>query len=142
MSSDKTKKFRGSRTCGGGTMKNRRGGGSRGGKGNAGKCKHHAIRAFLRNDSYGKHGFSRPQTVIHTVTTANVGEIDEFSETWVAEGLATRQDDEIHINLDELGINKVLGSGSVTRKLVLTSSAFSRSAVSKLEAAGGRIIEL
>lgn len=31
MSKEKTKKFRGSRTCGGGTHKNRRGGGSRGG---------------------------------------------------------------------------------------------------------------
>lgn len=140
--SDKTKKFRGSRTCGGGTHKNRRGAGNRGGRGNAGKCKHHAVRAFLNNDSYGKHGFSRPQTVIHTVTTANIGEIDELSEAWVTTGLATRQDDEIHINLDELGINKVLGSGSVTKKLVLTSSAFSKSAVAKLEAAGGRIVEL
>ena|SRR5665648_474362 len=140
--SDKTKKFRGSRTHGCGTHKNRRGAGNRGGRGNSGKCKHHAIRAFLNNDSYGKHGFSRPQAVIQTVATANIGEIDELSETWITKGLATRQNDEIHINLEELGINKVLGSGFVTKKLVLTSGVFSKSAISKLEAAGGRIVEL
>ncbi|MDD1668181.1 MAG: 50S ribosomal protein L15, partial [Methanomicrobiales archaeon] len=41
MPVNKRSKYRGSRTCGGGTHKNRRNGGSRGGRGFAGGCKHH-----------------------------------------------------------------------------------------------------
>jgi ribosomal protein L15 len=56
MSKTKTKKFRGSRTCGGGTTKNRRGAGNRGGRGRAGGCKHHNVRAMQLGYAYGKHG--------------------------------------------------------------------------------------
>ena len=47
------KKFRGSRTCGGGTHKNRRGAGNRGGRGKAGGRKHHFVRATMRGNSNG-----------------------------------------------------------------------------------------
>ncbi|MGZ4936126.1 MAG: 50S ribosomal protein L15, partial [Halobacteriota archaeon] len=50
---DKTKKFRGSRTCGGGTHKNRRGAGNRGGRGHAGGCKHHFVKELKLGRGYG-----------------------------------------------------------------------------------------
>lgn len=142
MSKQKTKKFRGSRTCGGGTHKNRRGGGSRGGRGMAGGCKHHFVRNYKQGITYGKHGFKRPLSITSEKVIVNVGEIDEAIEQLVADGLAEQKGDEFHINLIEIGIEKVLGTGKVTKSLFVTSSEFSASAKQKLEGAGGNAIEL
>ncbi|MDD3042062.1 MAG: uL15 family ribosomal protein [Methanosarcinaceae archaeon] len=136
-----TKKFRGSRTCGGGTSKNRRGAGNRGGRGKAGACKHHFVRAMQRGYSYGKHGFKLPAIVSNDVSIVNVGELDELAPYLVEEGLARFEEGIYHINLEDLGIEKVLGSGRVTRSLAVTSDEFSASARAKIEDAGGSCIE-
>jgi large subunit ribosomal protein L15 len=136
-----TKKFRGSRTCGGGTHKNRRGAGNRGGRGKAGGCKHHFVRAMLRGYSYGKHGFKRPDEVSRDISIVNVGELDELAPYLAQEGLAEVKEESYHINLENLGIEKVLGSGRVTKKLVVTSEEFSASAREKIENAGGSCID-
>lgn len=136
-----TKKFRGSRTCGGGTHKNRRGAGNRGGKGKAGGCKHHFVRAMMRGYSYGKHGFNLPPEVSKDVSIVNVGELDELSVYLAEEGLARFEDGAYHINLKDLGIEKVLGSGRVTKNLVVTSGVFSATAREKIESAGGSCVE-
>ncbi|AKB43142.1 MAG: uL15 family ribosomal protein [Methanosarcina vacuolata] len=136
-----TKKFRGSRTCGGGTHKNRRGAGNRGGRGKAGGCKHHFVRAMLRGYSYGKHGFKLPAEISRDVSIVNVGELDELAPYLVEEGLAEIKDGAYHINLENLEIEKVLGSGRVTKNLVVTSEGFSASAREKIEAAGGSCID-
>ena len=135
------KKFRGSRTCGGGTHKNRRGAGNRGGRGKAGGCKHHFVRAMLRGYSYGKHGFKLPAEISRDVSIVNVGELDELAPYLVEEGLAEIKDGAYHINLENLEIEKVLGSGRVTKNLVVTSEGFSASAREKIEAAGGSCID-
>jgi len=64
----KVKKFRGSRTCGGGSHKKRRGAGHRGGRGNAGVHKHKYLK-FIKLEKlglyeFGKHGFTRPKVVV------------------------------------------------------------------------------
>lgn len=137
MSKQKTKKFRGSRTCGGGTHKNRRGGGSRGGRGNAGGCKHHFVRALQRGLSFGKHGFKRPLSTVTDKSIVNVGELDEAIEQLVTDGFAEKKGDAFHINLTSIGIEKVLGSGKITRPLFITASEFSASAKQKIEDARG-----
>lgn len=68
----KVKKFRGSRTCGGGSHKKRRGAGHRGGRGNAGVHKHKYLK-FLKLEKlglyeFGKHGFTRPRAVVEEVS--------------------------------------------------------------------------
>ena len=64
----RVKKYRGSRTCGGGSHKKRRGAGHRGGRGNAGVHKHKYLRfiklAKLGLYEFGKHGFTRPKAVV------------------------------------------------------------------------------
>ncbi len=64
MPKKKVKKIRGSRTCGGGSHKKRRGAGNRGGRGNAGVHKHKYIKFVkLAKEGlyeFGKHGFTRP----------------------------------------------------------------------------------
>lgn len=141
MSKQKTKKFRGSRTCGGGTHKNRRGGGNRGGRGNAGTCKHHFVRAQQRGIYFGKHGFKRPLSVSNDKIIANVGELDEVIEQLVADGFAEKKGDVFHIDLNNIGIEKVLGNGKVTKALFITAGEFSSSAKEKITQANGKAIE-
>ncbi len=142
MSKQKTKKFRGKRTFGGGTHKNRRGGGSRGGRGNAGTCKHHFVRSMQRGLSFGKHGFKRPLSTVKDKVIVNVGEIDESIDQLIKEGMAEKKGDAYHVNLENIGIEKVLGSGQVTRPLFITAGEFSPSAKAKIEEAKGKVIEL
>jgi len=140
MSKQKTKKFRGSRTCGGGTHKNRRGGGSRGGRGNAGTCKHHFVRSMQRGLSFGKHGFKRPLSVTASKVIVNVGEIDETIEQLVIDGLAEKKANGFYIDLANLGFEKVLGSGKVTKPLFISAGEFSSEAKLKIEEAKGQAI--
>ncbi|MGB3907507.1 MAG: uL15 family ribosomal protein [Methanomethylovorans sp.] len=141
MSKSNTKKFRGSRTCGGGTHKNRRGAGNRGGRGRAGICKHHAVRAILLGYDQGRHGFTRPPKTIKHVSVVNVGELDELADELVLDGLAQLEDGQYRIDLTCLDIDKVLGTGRVTKKLAVTAYEFSGLAKEKIEAAGGSCLE-
>jgi large subunit ribosomal protein L15 len=142
MSKQKTKKFRGKRTMGGGTHKNRRGGGSRGGRGNAGTCKHHFVRSMQRGLSFGKHGFKRPLCTANDKVIVNIGELDEAIEQLVVDKLAEKKGNEYHIDLAKLGIEKVLGTGSVSKSLFITASEFSSVARQKIEEAKGNAIVL
>ncbi|SNQ60689.1 uL15m family ribosomal protein [Candidatus Methanoperedens nitratireducens] len=141
MAKQKIKKFRGKRTFGNGTHKNRRGGGSRGGRGNAGTCKHHFVRSMQRGLLFGKHGFKRPLAIVDDCTIVNVGEIDEAIEQLVADGVAEMKGDAFHIDLANLGIEKVLGSGKVTKPLFITASEFSSTAKQKIDEAKGKAVE-
>ncbi len=132
---DKTKKFRGSRTCGGGTHKNRRGAGNRGGRGHAGGCKHHFVKELMLGRGYGDYGFKRPQKVIHSVPVVDVGILDEIAEALVEQKKARVRTGKYYITLDAY---KVLGAGQVSKPLIVTASSFSGRAVEKLEAAGGK----
>lgn len=142
MTKQKTKKFRGKRTFGGGTHKNRRGGGSRGGRGNAGTCKHHFVRSMQRGLLFGKHGFKRPQSVAGDKVIVNIGELDEAIEQLSSEGFAEKKGNSYHINLANIGIEKVLGSGKVTKSLFITAEDFSSVAKQKIEEAKGNAIVL
>jgi len=141
MSKGNTKKFRGSRTCGGGTGKNRRGAGNRGGRGRAGVCKHHAIKAIILGYAQGKHGFTRPPKTVKSVSVVNVGELDELADELVIDGLAQLEEGQYRIDLTCLDIDKVLGTGRVTKKLAVTAYEFSGVAREKIEAAGGSCLE-
>lgn len=120
----KTKERRGMRTYHG-KHKNARGGGSRGGRGDSGKCKHHFMRSMLLGTQMGKHGFVQPNS--YDVPVVNVDVLDQM----------VCQDGKI-----ELGETKVLGRGRVTKKLVVSALGFSAVARSKIEAAGGQAVVL
>jgi large subunit ribosomal protein L15 len=140
MTKQKTHSYRGSRTCGGGTHKNRRGGGSRGGRGHAGACKHHTFRAMQQGWMYGKHGFHRPPACRTYVSALNVGELDELSPYLLEAGAATEANGTVTINLEELGFDKLLGNGRVSKKYVISVGVASASAKAKVEELGGQII--
>jgi len=135
----KTKKFRGSRTCGGGTHKNRRGKGSKGGSGWAGSQKHHSQLAREIGRAQGKYGFHRPQGTTFALNTINVGVLDEALPKWVSLGVAKHSAGAFEVDLDALGYDKLLGSGKVTRKIKVSVESCSPSAQAKIKEAGGAV---
>jgi len=140
MPTNKRSKYRGSRTCGGGTHKNRRGAGNRGGRGRAGINAHHFVKWYkeLGGPVFGKDGFCN-QTAT-PVTAIDIGALDQIVPSLLAQGIAKQEGDAIVINAADMGIEKVLGSGRVTRKFSISASAFSETAKEKIEKMGGKAV--
>ena len=138
MPTNKHSRYRGSRTCGGGTHKNRRGAGNRGGRGRAGINAHHFVKWYkeMGGPVFGKDGFSNSSQC--AVTVMDVGIIDQIVPSLLAQGVAKTDGDTIVINTADMGIDKVLGSGKVTKKLNISAQAFSESARAKIEKMGGK----
>jgi large subunit ribosomal protein L15 len=97
----------------------------------------------MRGLAYGKQGFKRPQKMLSHESIVNVGELDEMAQQLVVEGLARKDGDMFHINLVDLEypIDKVLGNGTITKPMVVTVSNCSAKAKSKIEEAGGTVLE-
>ena len=139
---DKKRRQRGSRTHGGGSHKNRRGAGHRGGRGAAGRDKHE----FHNHPPLGKHGFSRPEAAKDEVVEVQVRELDEDAPLLVAEGTAEADGDAVHLDArdvaedgHEVDAVKLLGGGRVERELHVTADAFTASARELIESAGGSV---
>ena len=137
---NKKRRQRGSRTHGGGSHKNRRGAGHRGGRGNAGRSKHE----FHNHGPLGKHGFKRPEDAQDDVETVSVQKIDEDVPLLVADGVAEETDFGYRVDARDVAddgweadVVKVLGDGSVRNELEVTADAFSASAVELIEEEGG-----
>jgi large subunit ribosomal protein L15 len=135
------KRIRGTRTCGGGSHKKRRGKGSKGGSGNAGAYEHHFVRSLKMGIRKGKHKSQLPRKNRSAEKTVNVGELEAMLEELIEEGKAEEKADGSGIYLDatQLGIEKILGKGKVTRKLTLRANKISRAAKEKIERAGGEV---
>ena len=141
--SRKINKQRGSRSIGGGCSKKRRGAGNRGGRGLAGADKQHWTWTVIHDpDHYGKHGFKRPQKMVKKINPVNLSYLDDNSEVLLEKGIASKDGDSIVIDITELGYNKVLAKGSISKPLTIKSPSFSASAIAKLEEAGGEAVEL
>ncbi|MBL71543.1 MAG: uL15m family ribosomal protein [Candidatus Poseidoniaceae archaeon] len=105
-----------------------RGAGKRGGRGNAGMNKHRVMtRIKYMPNHWGMHGFNRDPSLRNVSVTVNVGQLEE---------MAAGADS---IDLTELGIDKLLGSGRVSTALSVTVESASAKAVEKIEAAGGSV---
>lgn len=134
----KVRKQRGSRTHGWGQVGQHRGIGMRGGHGKAGRKKHKWTYVVKYDRNYfGKHGFQRSWA--NRPTTMNVGELDTQIEELMTHEAVRKEETEYHINLNELGVGKLLGSGRVTKPLRVTVKSWSATAAQKIEAAGGQI---
>ena len=139
--SKKINKLRGQRSAGYGFTKGHRAAGQRGGKGMAGSKKHHYIKVMIENPRYfGKWGFKRPQKLLENLVVLNIGEIDESADRLVEKGIATMTGKRYNIDVSKLGIDRILGSGKVTRKLNLTGvQSITNRAREKVTGVGGTI---
>ena len=139
----KINKQRGSRSNGGGCTKKRRGAGNKGGKGKAGAGKQHWTWTVIHDpDHFGKHGFKRPQKMIKKVNAVNLSYLEEHADDLVASGKASKEGDAIVIDVTELGYDKVLAKGKISKTFKISAPQFSASAIEKIEECGGEAIEL
>ncbi|WP_338729531.1 uL15m family ribosomal protein [Haladaptatus sp. DJG-WS-42] len=139
----KKRRQRGSRTHSGGTHKNRRGAGHRGGRGRAGRAKHE----FHNYEPLGKHGFTRPPSVREDVRTVDVQTLDENAVLYAADGLAEETDHGFKLDARDIvedghdvDVVKVLGGSQIRNQLVVTADDFSESARELIEGEGGDAI--
>jgi len=137
----RTKKLRGSRTHGRG-KKAGRGAGIIGGHGNAGLHKHEKLRMLKAGgDHFGRRGFKRPQKMVYANTTMNVGDLAEHLDTLVSNGLASKDGHRYSVDLSAMGIDKLLGNGSIAAPVDVTVGEASAVAREKLQSAGGSVVE-
>jgi large subunit ribosomal protein L15 len=132
----KSRKYRGSRTCGWGKVGQHRDQGAKPNR-KAGRHKHKwSYVVKYEPDYFGRKGFTSPLSIRRKVKAINVGELDEM-----AQKLATRkEEDKLFIDLENLGYTKLLGGGRVTKPLTVKIAAFSESASQKVKDAGGEIL--
>jgi large subunit ribosomal protein L15 len=136
----KVRKFRGKRSYGFGSHKKHRGGGSRGGRGKAGRHKHKWTYVVkYEPDYFGKRGFKPP--LIKEVKSINLKRLDEMVELLLSQKKVKKVEGKIKIDLSELGFDKLLGSGKVTQPLIVEAKYFSKLAEQKLEEVGGKAIK-
>jgi large subunit ribosomal protein L15 len=123
----KIRKFRGTRTIGYGRIGQHRDSGSKGNR-KVGRHKHLWSKVVTSCPNYfGKHGFHSPQSKNRIESTINLQKLDQ---------LVTGKE----INLTELGYTKLLGTGKITKALTIQVAAASKSAQTKVEEAGGKLI--
>ena len=133
------KRIRGTRTCGGGSAKKRRGKGSKGGSGHAGAYAHHVVWSLKRGIRKGKNKSQLPSYDRSDDTVVNVGDLEEMLEELIERGKAEEKGDGIYLDANELGIQKILGKGEVTKKLMLKANKISKTAQEKIERVGGSV---
>jgi len=122
-----------------GSHKKWRGGGSRGGRGLAGLHKHKwSYTVKYEPEHFGKKGFVPPTA--RKIKAINLKDLDQLAEKLLEDKLAEKEGDKIKIDLKKIGYDKLLGSGKVTKPLIVEGKYFSKQAIKKLEEVGGKAI--
>lgn len=138
----KNTRMRGSKTHGWGAMKKHRGAGHRGGRGNSGSGKRGDAKKpsyWKIKDYYGKTGFTYRGFSTRGIIVINAGSLSSAAERMVLDGKATRSGRLIAINLEQLGFDRLLGTGIVSHALDVTVPRASPKAIEKIEKAGGKV---
>lgn len=135
----KVTKYRGSKTHGGGSMKKRRGAGSRGGRGRAGSGKRADQKkpSYQKKNYFGKYGFTKKnQEAIHTVTLSY---FEQKINKLVSDKKASEKGGVYSVDLSDLGFKKLLGTGRLTKRINFACEMASAGAVEKVKKAGGSV---
>jgi large subunit ribosomal protein L15 len=84
-----------------------------------------------------KRGFRNP--LADVVVNVNVGELEAFEDGAQIDAAALREHRLVQGRFDVL---KILGDGDLTKKLTISAHRFSKSAIAKIEKAGGTAVVL
>jgi len=87
---------------------------------------------------FGKNGFHNPTSC--RLKAMDISVIDRMVPALLANGLAKEENGIVTIDAGEIGIDKILGSGKVTRKIKISAGSFSVQAKSKIEQSGGQAL--
>jgi large subunit ribosomal protein L15 len=134
----KVRKKRGSRTHGYGQVGQHR----KGTKGKAGLHKHRWTYVIkYEPDYFEKRGFTSQKAISRKTNVINVGELDELAHKLAAEKKLERKQKKTFLDLDKLGYDKLLGTGKITKPMLVKVVAHSEAAAKKIEEAGGQILQ-
>jgi large subunit ribosomal protein L15 len=138
----KVRKQRGSRTHGWGQIGQHRAGGGRGGHGKAGLDKHKWTYVVKHDPTYWlKKGFVSARALGKKVNIINIGKLDDLAEMLESEKKLEKKDKKIFLDLESLGFDKLLGTGNISKPMVVKVASYSETASRKLEEAGGEILK-
>lgn len=134
----KSRKKRGTRTVGYGRVGQHRKHGDQGGRGKAGLHKYKwSWTLKYAKDHFGRHGFRPPTPSSKAERWINVSELDVIYEKIKKD--VKEKDGLKVIDLNSIGIDKLLGSGSVKGRYCVMVRNVSRRAKEKVEKVGGRV---
>jgi len=138
----KIRRQRGSRTHGWGQVGQHRARGGRGGTGKAGLDKHKWTYVVKHDPTYwNKKGFVSVKTLNKKVNVINIGKLDDLADKLESEKKLKKKENKIFVDLKSLGYDKLLGTGEVTKPMLVKVASYSESASKKLEDAGGEILK-
>lgn len=86
-------------------------------------------------DHFGRTGFKRPLKMIKEDVAINVGDLNRL----VSDGKIAAKDKKYCIDLTAMGYDKLLGSGKITHPLEIKVAKSSKSAMEKVQNAGGKV---
>lgn len=139
----KVVKQRGSHTHGWGSKKKHRGAGNRGGRGMAGSGKRAGQRKQFILKEYGNAYFGKKGFFKHNakhVNAVNVSYIEEQLPKLLVKKLISEENKGYIVNLKDLGYDKLLGSGKLTKKFIITAGSASKKAIERVKELGGEVI--
>lgn len=132
----KVRKKRGSRTHGYGRIGQHRDAGSKGYR-KVGRHKHlWSYVATYEPGYFGKHGFTSPQSLSRKEKVLNLKKLDELSQEFSIE----EEKGKMQIDLTSLGYTKLLGTGKISKALIVNVTSCSKSAAEKIKQAGGQVL--
>lgn len=134
----KTRKMRGTRTVGWGRVGQHRKSGQRGQR-RSGRHKHlwsYVLR--YEPDYFSKKGFFSPRR--QKIQAVNVGALEDLATHLSAAQALPEKDGLTFLDLDSLGITKLLGMGTLTKSFSIKVASYSQSAAKKVDEAGGKLI--
>ncbi|MEM4021695.1 MAG: uL15 family ribosomal protein [Nitrososphaerota archaeon] len=136
----KSRKRRGSRTCGWGQIGQHRKSGSRGGHGHAGMHKHKWTWVLKYDpDYFGKHGFYRPNR--REIKAMNLTQLSTLVENLEREGELKLMNGMPVIDLSALGVGKLVGGGRVDKRLMVVVDSWTERAERAIREAGGKLVK-
>lgn len=132
----KSRRQRGSRYCGWGQIGQHRQSGSRGGIGGAGKHKHLWIRTVIEEPEHFGHDSTKPLRRNIRNRWVNLRDVNDLAARFGS----TNERGKVVLNLRSIGYDKLLGTGTLRKPIVIQVGKVSANAKQKIELVGGEII--
>jgi len=131
----KTRKLRGSRTCGWGQVAQHRASGHKGGLGVSGQLKHHFSSMLKYDPDHFGHESTHPPHPNIIKKWASVRDLDDLFTKF-----GTKDGEKKVIDLTEHGYDKLLGGGKIANAYAIKIKQFTASAEEKVKQAGGEVL--
>ena len=139
----KYRKYLGKRYARRGYNDRNRGKGNKGGSGFSGwrfkKQKYIKLIKEFPERFEDKKGFTSPKYYIEK-SIINLKDINEYFDYLLQENIIKQEGDYYILDLDEVGVDKLLGTGNIDKKMKIYVREASEKAIEKVKSVGGEVI--